>query len=160
MIRDCQLDDAVAIAEIYNHYIQNSVVTFEEQLVSGEEMESRIAKIIPKFPWLVFEDAGEVVGYAYASEFRERSAFRYTTEASIYLAPNYAKKGIGEQLYRELIKRLTSSEIKSIIGVVALPNDLSAKLHNRLGFQHCGVLKNAGYKFEQWVDIEFWQLML
>ena len=161
MIRNCTIADATAIAEIYNYYIQNTIITFEEELVNSAEIIQRMEKIHASgLPYLVYEEDGVIIGYAYAGEFRSRCAYRHTLESSLYLRNGYSGRGIGEQLYRELIERLKKTDCHSLIGVVAAPNPASSKLHMRLGFNYSGTLRDAGYKFDRWIDTEYWQLVL
>lgn len=161
MIRNCTIADAIAIAEIYNYYIQNTIITFEEELVNSPEIIQRMEKIHANgLPYLVYEEDGVIIGYAYAGEFRSRCAYRHTLESSLYLRHGCGGRGIGEQLYRELIERLKNTGCHSLIGVVAAPNPASSKLHTRLGFNYSGTLRDAGYKFDRWIDTEYWQLML
>lgn len=155
------LVDSPTIANIYNHFITNSTVTFEEHTVSADELSLRIEKVLDAgFPWIVLEVDGEVLGYAYASPWHTRSAYRYTAEATIYLAPNASGMGYGSQLYRELLKRLKQQGIKNVMGVVALPNISSVKLHQSLGFNKVGEFQNIGVKFERQISVSYWQLAL
>lgn len=161
MIRDCTEADADAIAEIYNYYIQNTVITFEEVAVSSTEITERIRKINGLgCPWIVYEIDGNIIGYAYAGEFRSRCAYRQTLESSVYLRSEYAGNGFGSKLYQELIVRLRKTACHSLIGVVAVPNPASSQLHMRLGFNYVGLLRDSGYKFNRWIDTEYWQLLL
>lgn len=160
MIRNCVASDGAEIAEIYNYYIENTIITFEEEPLDSLEIIQRLEKIYAgELPWLVYEENDLIIGYAYAGEFRSRCAYRHTLESSVYLRNGYGGRGIGEQLYRELIQRLKNTGCHSLIGVVAAPNPASSKLHTRLGFSYTGTLRDAGYKFNRWIDTEYWQLM-
>jgi phosphinothricin acetyltransferase len=153
--------DGSAIAAIYNHYIRESVITFEERDVSATEMANRIAKTIElSLPWLVTEQDGAIVGYAYATKWKERSAYRFAVESSVYLDPLVTHKGIGKQLYRELLNRLRKLSIHTAIGGIALPNAASIALHEGLGFAKVAHFKEVGFKFGRWVDVAYWQLQL
>ncbi|HXS37278.1 MAG TPA: arsinothricin resistance N-acetyltransferase ArsN1 family B [Flavipsychrobacter sp.] len=160
MIRNACITDAKALSEIYNYYIQNTVVTFEEELISAEEMERRIAAVQNHYPWLVFEDDGVVAGYSYASHWKPRSAYRYSAESTVYLDPAHVNKGIGKKLYAELIRQLREMEMHSIIGGIALPNAASIRLHEGLGFAKIGQFTEQGLKFGRWIDVGYWQLLL
>lgn len=160
MIRNCTTADAAAIAEIYNYYIENTIITFEEEPLDSLAIIQRLEKIhAGGLPWLVYEENSVVVGYAYAGEFRSRCAYRHTLESSVYLRHGLGGRGIGEKLYRELIQRLKTTGCHSLIAVVAAPNPASSKLHTRLGFNYTGTLSDAGYKFNRWIDTEYWQLI-
>lgn len=160
MIREIKLSDAESITSIYNHYIENTLITFEEEKLLPIEIENRIQIVLQKYPWLVFEDDGLIKGYAYASKFKERSAYRYSTETTIYLHKDYTGRGIGNILYSELIKRLKTLNLKVAYGVIALPNPGSVNLHETLGFKKTAHLTSVGFKFNRWIDVGFWELEL
>lgn len=157
MIRTVSLDDAKSICEIYNYYVKNTTVTFEEETVSTYEMENRINDISSEFPWYVYEVDGKIVGYAYATKWKTRSAYRYSVESTVYIDVDYKGRGIGTTLYKHLLKELKKKEIRSVVGGIALPNDASIALHEKLGFIKVAHFKNIGYKFEEWVDVGYWQ---
>ncbi|NME68601.1 arsinothricin resistance N-acetyltransferase ArsN1 family B [Flammeovirga aprica] len=160
MIRDIQLTDAKAVAEIYNYYIENTVVTFEETALKPEDIEERILSKKESLPWVVFEKNNEVVGYAYASEWKSRCAYKYSVESTVYLKHTEVKGGIGTQLYKELLDRLRKTEVHAVIGGIALPNEGSTKLHEKFGFEKVAQFKEVGFKFDQWVDVGYWELIL
>lgn len=160
MIRKVDLRDADQIADIYNHYVRNTIITFEEAELSSETMERRITTVTQKYPWLVFEENGEILGYAYASEWRSRSAYRFTAETAIYLKPNISAKGIGTRLYQQLLQQLKNDGFHVLMGVISLPNEASIKLHEKLGFTKVAHFPEVGYKFNKWVDVGYWQLTL
>lgn len=160
LIRPATLADAAAIAAIYNPYITDTVITFEEEAVSAEEMEGRIRKVSATFPWIVWEEEGQVLGYAYASSWRSRRAYRFAAETTVYVDLAHQRKGIGEKLYRELVVAMREFGFHSALGCLALPNDPSVALHEKLGFTKVAHMKEAGRKFEQWIDVGFWELML
>ncbi|MAQ99012.1 MAG: phosphinothricin acetyltransferase [Oceanospirillaceae bacterium] len=158
-IREVTAEDAAAIAEIYNYYIASSIVTFEEQPVSAEVIEQRIAKVKKAgLPWLVAEEKGELLGYIYAAPWHERSAFRFAAEASVYLSGKAAGKGLGRKLYAALFDELKETEIRHLMAVIALPNDASVALHEKLGFKKVGEIPEIGFKFNHWIAIGYWQL--
>jgi phosphinothricin acetyltransferase len=161
MLRNVKLSDAVRLTEIYNYYITNTIITFEETVISAQEMEERICRILHKnYPCWVYEEAGKVTGYAYVDTWRSRRAFDITLETSIYLDINEKGRGIGTVLYQRLIEEARQINIHSLIGVISLPNDESIRLHRKLGFQPAGNFKESGWKFDRLIDVEFWQLML
>ncbi|WP_273323727.1 GNAT family N-acetyltransferase [Vallitalea guaymasensis] len=157
MIRDVKLSDAQAICDIYNYYVENTVVTFEEENVTVEDMADKIKYITDKYCFIVYEKKGKVVGYAYVSEWRGRSAYRFCVESSIYLDKDYSGRGVGTILYEELIDRLRKLNFRVIMGVVALPNEPSVKLHERIGFKKAGHFEKVGLKFNRWIDVGYWQ---
>ena len=162
MIRDVTTDDVAAICEIYNHYITNTVVTFEEIPVTTEQMQTRIASVTESYPWIVFIDNEQVSGYAYVGKFHQRTAYRHTLECTIYLHPEAAGRGIGKKLFAELLERVQQlpTPIHSVIGCIALPNEPSVALHEKFGFKKVGHLTEAGYKMDRWIDVGYWQLLL
>lgn len=161
MIRNVQPDDARRIAEIYNYYIERTIITFEEESVTEGDIRKRIEKITGKqYPYIVYEQDGLVQGYAYLSNWRERSAYDITLETSIYLAHDQMGSGIGSVLYGELIERSKNIGIHSLIGVISLPNAESQRLHQKFGFSLIGNFKESGKKFGELIDVEFWQLIL
>ena len=160
MIRAVNLADAKAISEIYNYYVIHSIITFEEQPISSEEMDKRIGEISSSFPWLVYEQDDRVVGYAYATQWKMRSAYRYSAEATVYLAHDVAGRGIGSQLYAELFGRLRAQGYHCVMGGIALPNPASVALHEKFGFVKVAHLKEVGWKFDRWIDVGYWQLLL
>jgi phosphinothricin acetyltransferase len=160
MIRPVRPEDAADICEIYNYHVLNTVVTFEEEPVSVDEMMNRIATITARHPWLVYEAAGKVAGYAYASAWKVRSAYRHTVESSVYIAEGHIGQGVGKMLYAALVAAVRAQGIHAIIGGAALPNDASVRLHESLGFKKIGEFKEVGWKFERWVDTGYWQLVL
>lgn len=160
MLRPASNEDAAAIASIYNPYILDTVITFEEEPVSAEEMASRIRKVSSLYPWIVWQEDDKVLGYAYASSWRSRRAFRYSVETTVYVDLAHQGKGIGEKLYRELVTAMRAGGFHSALGCLALPNDPSVGLHEKLGFAKVAHMREAGWKFNRWVDVGFWELML
>lgn len=159
MIRNATYKDAAAIAEIYNYYVLNTVVTFEEAPVSPDEMQRRITDVQIRFPWLVFEENGLIIGYAYAGPWKPRSAYRNTVESSVYLQPTHIGKGIGRILYSKLINELRDLNIHAVIGGIAQPNETSIKLHENFGFKKIGLFSEVGWKLGRWVDVGYWELI-
>jgi phosphinothricin acetyltransferase len=160
MIRPVKISDASCICRIYNEYILNTVITFEEDPLSVEEMELRIKNITQNYPWLVYEEDGKVLGYTYAGKWKERSAYRFSVETGIYLDSNHLGKGIGTKLNSELIPILREKSIHSILCGIALPNPASIALCEKFGFVKIGQLKEVGFKHDKWVDVGYWELIL
>jgi phosphinothricin acetyltransferase len=160
MIRDITVNDAAQICEIYNYYILNTIITFEESIVSEQEMMLRIEETIKKLPWIVFEKKGEIHGYAYASEWKSRCAYKYSLESTVYLKNGLEGNGIGSQLYDELIKKIRDKKYHAVIGGISLPNEASIALHEKFGFEKIAHFKEVGYKFNSWIDVGYWELIL
>jgi phosphinothricin acetyltransferase len=159
-IRPATLDDARAIAAIYNPYIKGSIITFEEQPVRAADMARRISAVIPGLPWLVLDQGGRIAGYACASPWRLRSAYRYSVETTIYLDSRFAGQGLGAKLYAVLLDDLRRRNLHRAYGVISLPNPASVALHEKCGFTKVGHLAEAGWKFDRWVDVGYWELRL
>lgn len=160
MLRDCRPSDAAGICRIYNHFVRETVSTFEEAPVSEAEMASRIEEVTRTLPWLVWEQAGAIRAYAYATRWKPRSAYRFTTESSVYVDPEHAGTGLGAQLYGALIEQLRARGVHCVVAGIALPNDASITLHERMGFTPVGQFSQIGWKLGRWVDIGYWQLLL
>jgi len=159
MIRKATRKDVDLIALIYNHYILNSTITFEEEAVDGQIILERLNSN-KKLDWWVYEIQNEIVGYAYAVLWKSRSAYRYTAETSVYVAPANQKKGIGKQIYSHLISELKKSGLHTLLAGIALPNDESIHFHEKLGFRKVGQLEEVGFKFNRWIDVGYWELNL
>ncbi len=160
MIRPCTPADATAICDIYNHYVRETVVTFEETPVTHGEMAQRISDVTSRLPWLVWQEAGAILGYAYATPWKSRAAYRHSVESSIYLAPQATGRGIGPSLYKALVAELRQKDVHCVIGGAALPNPASVSLHQKLGFTKVAEFKQVGFKFGRWLDVAYWELML
>lgn len=158
MIRGVAEADHEAVARIYNHYVANTIVTFEEEPVRAEEMAVRVQEVRDAgLPWLVAEVNDEVVGYACASRWKGRCAYRFTVEVTVYLDPHHAGKGLGSMLYGELLPILRSNGTHVVIGGIALPNDASVALHEKFGMEKVAHFREVGYKLGRWVDVGYWQ---
>lgn len=155
--RPYRMADLAAICDIYNHYIAKTVITFEELPVSTIDMQKRIEKVEQLFPWIVFEEAGQVLGYAYACQWKDRSAYRHTAEVSVYLHHQHCGKGIGSALYKALIEQLTAKNIHVLLACIAIPNVASEKIHARFGFRQVAHFREIGFKFGRWLDVGYWQ---
>jgi len=161
MIRPVKRQDAQALADIYNHYVKNTVITFEEDCINNNEMIKRIEKITNlDLPWLVIEENDVLLGYAYATPWKARSAYRFSVEATVYLTPKEQGKGLGTELYQALISELKQKSIHSVLGGITLPNPASVALHEKLGMTKVAHFHQVGRKFDQWLDTGYWQLTL
>ncbi len=161
MIRPVRPSDAEAICRIYNHYVLHTIVSFEEEAVAPEEMARRIAGVAAAgLPWLVLEEEGLLIGYAYATPWKTRRGYRYAVESSVYLEAPAGGKGYGSRLYAELLAELRSRPLRTVIGGIALPNEASVGLHEKLGFRKVAHFERVGWKCETWVDVGYWQLSL
>jgi phosphinothricin acetyltransferase len=160
-VRAATPSDAAAIARIYNPYIASSFVTFEEEEVSADDIAARMRVVAAaSLPYLVLEDAGRVVGYAYAGKWHSRSAYRYSVESTIYLEGAARGRGHGRVLYTALLDELKKLPVHAVIGVISIPNEASVALHEKLGFKQVTVFKELGWKLGRWVDVGQWQLVL
>lgn len=160
-IRPAAAADADAIAAIYNRYIATSIATFEEEAVAGDEMRARMATVAGAgLPWLVAEDGGRVTGYAYATKWRGRPAYRFSCEITVYLAEDTLGQGIGTALYGALFELLEAQGLHLVIGGIALPNEASVALHERFGMTKVAHFHEVGFKFGRWVDVAFWERRL
>ncbi|OIQ31520.1 MAG: phosphinothricin acetyltransferase [Crocinitomix sp. MedPE-SWsnd] len=160
MIRPASPNDADQIVKIYNYYIKTSTVTFETELLSAKDFADRIATILEKYPYLVYEEDGQIIGYAYAGIFRTRIAYANSSESSVYVHKDHYRKGIAKKLYAQLLIEMKAVDLRTAIGGITLPNDASVKLHESFGFTKVAHFKEVGHKFDQWLDVGFWQLML
>lgn len=160
-IRAACLADAAAIAVIYKPYIETSTVTFEEIPLPAEQVLARMEGVLLRgLPWLVAVENDIVLGYAYATPWRERSAYRYSVEVSAYVAPGQVGRGIGQALYEVLLPRLKAMALHTALAVIPLPNPASVALYEKLGFTKVAQLKEVGFKLGRWVDVGYWQLDL
>jgi len=158
MIRQIKLNDTEAIIDIYNYYISNSIVSFEEEPVSANEMKERIDEVLAaRFPWLVAEENGKIIGYAYASEWNVRSAYKHSAEVTVYLSHLKITKGWGTKLYAALFTALKKQSIHVVIGGISLPNSASIALHEKFGMAKVAHFKEVGYKYDKWIDVGYWQ---
>ena len=160
MIRSATTEDAARICEIYNDYVLHSTITFEEQVVSVDEMQQRIGEVVAELPWLVWGDDQLVQGFAYSSKWKGRCAYRYSVESTVYLAEGSTGKGIGSKLYEALFTELRQRKLHVVMGGIALPNDRSVALHKKLGFEQVAHFREVGWKFGKWIDVGYWQLFL
>lgn len=160
MVRSATDKDANQITDIYNYYILNTTVTFEKTPVTADIMEERINQTQVKYPWLVIEIEGQIQGYAYATDWKPRGAYRHSVESTVYLRNGQSGKGYGSMLYAKLLEVLKQLNVHTVIGGIAQPNKTSIALHEKFGFKKVAHFKEVGYKFDQWVDVAYWQLLL
>jgi len=159
MIRNCEPADAPAIARLYNYYILETVITFEEAPVTADEIARRIAATTAHYPWLVWDESGDVRGYAYADLWKSRAAYRHSVEAAIYVEQGFHGRGIGSQLYAALLGELKARGVHTVVGGIALPNPASIALHENAGFTKIASFAEIGHKHGKWVDVAYWQLV-
>lgn len=155
-IRPVKLSDAKAIQSIYAPYVEKTAITFEYEVPSVQEFENRINKTLENYPYLVAEENGQVLGYAYASTYYARTAYNWTTELSIYLHEDARGRGLGSQLYKELKKR----GFLRFLACIAVPNEASIAMHEKRGYVQVAHFPKVGYKFEKWHDIVWMQKTL
>jgi phosphinothricin acetyltransferase len=162
-IRAATPQDAAAIAAIYAPHVLTGTVTFEVEPPDARAMRARMAAGEGLYPWLVVtngDSEGGVIGYAYATRFRDRPAYRYVVETSIYMTDASRGQGAGRLLYEALIDTLRAQGFVHAIGAIALPNDASIRLHEAAGFRRAGVYREVGFKHGRWIDVGFWQCEL
>lgn len=164
MIRDVMvINDAARICEIYNFYVKNTIITFEESVATVEEMAVRISDTQKAgLPWLVCvadDDNKLITGFAYASKWKSRCAYKHSLETTIYLDKKYQGQGNGKLLYSELINRIKTLGYHAAIGGIALPNEASIALHEKLGYEKIGQFKEVGFKFGKWIDVGYWEIV-
>jgi phosphinothricin acetyltransferase len=163
-IRAATPDDAAAIAAIYAPNVLTGTASFEIEPPDAAAMAGRMGASEGYYPWLVATNGdgidGGVIGYAYASKFRDRPAYRYVVESSIYMADTAQRRGAGRLLYEALVDTLRAQGFVHAFGMITLPNDNSIALHEAVGFRRTGVFREAGYKHGQWIDVGIWQCEL
>jgi L-amino acid N-acyltransferase YncA len=160
VIRMAKVADAAQIAAIYAPFCSDAVVSFEETPPSTDAMAQRIASTIERLPWIVYEDASEILGYAYAGRFRERAAYRWSVEVSCYVREDRLRRGIGHALYSTLFDLLVALGYYNACAGVTLPNPASVAFHEAFGFEPVGVYRHVGFKFGAWHDVGWWQKQL
>lgn len=145
--------DAAELLEIYAPFITNTEITFEYTVPSAEVFAERIGTILTFYPWLVAEADGRIAGYAYAARDRERAAYQWNAELSIYVRPEYQHRGLAQALYGALLELLYLQGIRNVYGVITHPNPKSERFHEKFGFSSVGVFRHTGYKFGRWLDV-------
>lgn len=162
-VRACAAADLPAVQAIYAHHVLHGTGTFEEVPPTLEEMAARHARIVAnaRFPFLVAVEDGAILGFAYATEFRQRAAYRHTCESSVYIAPDAQRRGIGYALMHEVIARCSAQGLREMLAVIGdTHNHASIGLHAALGFAPVGTLHNVGHKFGRWIDVVLMQRSL
>ena len=161
MIRPIRIEDAAAVAAIYNHYIEHSTATFDTEPLSDRQMLSRLEAIVGRRPgYESLSEAGEFQGYAYAHPWKEKAAYRYTLETTIYLAPRFVGQGIGRGLLSHLVEGCRREGYRSLIACITQGNVASDTLHRKMGFRPVSRFVQVGTKFGRWIDVADYQLLL
>jgi L-amino acid N-acyltransferase YncA len=156
-LRPVEARDAAAIAAIYAPIVRDTAISFELAPPDADEIARRIRELTKTHPWIVGEDARGVAGYAYASTFRTRPAYRFAAEVTVYVRADARRTGVGRALYVELLRRLAAQGFRTAVAGIALPNGPSVALHESLGFAPVGVFRRIGFKFDRWHDLGFWE---
>ena len=152
--------DAEGILAIYGPIVRETAISFEVEPPTQEQMRERIESTLQRFPWLVCDSERGVEGYAYASRHRERAAYQWSADVSVYVAQDARRRGFARRLYKSLLGMLQDLGYYSALAGIALPNPASVSLHEAMGFQPIGVYRNIGYKLGAWHDVGWWQLQL
>lgn len=160
VIRLANEKDAAGILAIYAPYIQNTSFTFETELPSIEAFAEKINTYLINWPWLVCETDGIIAGYAYATRYRERVAYQWCTESSVYIHDNYLRAGIARALYTALFEILKRQGFRNVYAVINLPNDRSVAFHESCGFKYFATYEKVGYKLGKWKNVGWWQLSI
>jgi len=160
MIRPIVLSDVHQICDIYNYYVKDTIVTFEKTPVSVQDMSQRIQSCIVKYPWIVYVEDTNIIGYAYATEWKKRIGYRHSVEVSVNLRNGSTEKGIGSLLYENLFHKLSDMKVHAIIGGIALPNDSCVALHHKFGFEQVAHFREVGFKQNKWIDVVYLQRIL
>ncbi|TCC58840.1 N-acetyltransferase family protein [Kribbella pittospori] len=156
-IRDASELDGPACAAIYTPYVTDTAITFETEPPTAADMADRIAKTQETHAWVVLEDEGRVVGYAYASQMKPRAAYRWSCALSVYIEPGRRRTGGGRALYEALFERLAERGFRTAVAGTTLPNEASVGLHTALGFETVGTYRKIGWKLGAWHDVHYWQ---
>ena len=159
-IRRAKQEDAEAILAVYAPYVEETTITFETQVPSLEDFQNRMTAIMEKFPYLVAEADGQILGYAYAHTYYARDAYDWTLELSIYVDRHGRQAGIGKALYDVLEEKLSKQNVVNLLACISLPNEASIRFHQKRGFEQIGHFKKVGFKFGQWRDTVWMQKLL
>lgn len=156
-LRPATLRDAPAIAALYAPFVRDTAISFEEVPPTADEMATRMAALLGRYPYLVAEVDGHLVGYAYASPHRARSAYRFAADVTVYVNQNAQARGFGRRLYAGLLSELRRDGLHRAYAGIALPNAPSVALHEAMGFAHIGTFREVGFKFGRWHDVGWWE---
>lgn len=159
-IRLVTSDDAEAVRDIYAPIVRETSISFETEPPDTAEMQRRIAKIIPEYPWLVCDHEGALAGYAYARPHKSRPAYQWSVDVSVYVDRAHRRNGVGRALYTSLFELLTHQGFVNAFARIVLPNPASIELHESMDFDHVGVTEGAGYKRGDWHDVGLWHRRL
>jgi len=159
-IRFIRPEDAASVLEVYKPYVLDTYITFEYKVPTLEEWQHKIEKIILKYPWLVCEVDGEIAGYAYGSMHRDRTAYQWSPESTVYLSEKYHRRGIARALYEKLFAIMKLQGYINVFAGIGLPNTKSEEFHRAIGFKEIGIFRNIGYKLGSWHDTKWFQLQL
>jgi phosphinothricin acetyltransferase len=158
--RTATAQDAAGIRAVYAPYIETTVFTFETELPTVQDIAARIEKGLKKFPWIVCTIDGTIAGYVYASAHRDREAYQWTCECSVYIDARFHGRGLGPSLYSALFQILKMQGLKTVYAGITLPNEPSVRLHEKCGFEHFATYEQVGYKFNNWQKVGWWRLQL
>ncbi|MBR1939053.1 MAG: N-acetyltransferase [Spirochaetales bacterium] len=160
IVRNARLDDARELNSIYSYYIMNTAITFEYELISDEDFKKRMEKTMERYPYLVLEENGKIIGYAYADTFKGRKAYDWSVESTIYIDRNMKKHGYGKKLYDELFSRLKDMGIQNVYACIGVPEEddeyldhNSVSFHEHIGFAQVGKFNLCGYKFNRYYSM-------
>ncbi len=156
-LRLARAEDAQGLLAIYGPIVESTAISFETEVPSVQEMQERVANTLRDFPWLVFELDGQIAGYAYASRHRQRAAYQWSVDVSVYVATSARRRGLGRRLYAPLLGIVRTLGYCTAYAGIALPNAASVALHESMGFVPVGVFRNVGYKLGEWQDVGWWQ---
>jgi phosphinothricin acetyltransferase len=160
VIRLAHEQDGAGIAAIYAPIVASSPISFETVPPTPEEIARRVRETLIKYPWLVYDEAGEIAGYAYAGAHRARAAYQWSVETSVYVGERFRRRGIGQQLYATLFQILAAQGYVNAYAGITLPNPPSVALHEAMGFTPLGVYRKIGYKIDAWYDVGWWERAL
>lgn len=160
LIRLATEKDSEGILNIYGPYVLNTSFTFETELPSVPDFAKRINDYLNNWPWLVCEINGMITGYAYGGKYRERTAYQWCVESSIYIHDDFQKAGVGRALYETLIEIFKQQGFRNVYAVINLPNEKSVSFHESVGFKHFATYEKVGYKLGKWKNVGWWQLSI
>lgn len=159
-IRVAKASDAIGMLEIYRPFVENTSITFETVCPDLSEFQSRISHYLENYAWLVAESKGEIAGYAYATRHRERTAYQWSVEVSVYINEKYYRQGLAQKLYKELFSLLKLQGFRNVYAVINLPNDPSVAFHESMGFTWFATYEQVGYKLGKWKNVGWWRKVI